>query len=97
MKGKLEQTDEEQDKKYSALDAGLARLQRKLREGSTLDTGERGSNRVSALAEELFAGRRDATDDTSSARSSEMGHPKKKNSIGKKQHSIHTFQDFGTL
>ena len=41
-------------RKYSDIDSNLAKLQRKLREGSALETGERGSNRVSALAEELF-------------------------------------------
>merc|ERR1712026_465273 len=76
------------------MDANLAKLQRKLRDGSALETGERGSNRVSALAEELFAGgsstglgssrsKIDITDD-SSARSSEMtGQSRKKSSIGK--------------
>ena len=83
MKGKLENSEDSRDKKYNAIDTGLARLQRKLREGSALETGERGSNRVSALAEELFADKRDVTDDNST-RSSEVGHhPRKKSSIGK--------------
>ena len=58
MKGKLESgtaTNEcESGDKYSELDSNLARLQRRLREGSALDTGQRGSNKVSALAEGLF-------------------------------------------
>lgn len=95
MKGKLENAEDEKEKKYSALDAGLAKLQRKLREGSTLETGERGSNRVSALAEELFSSssqcsrQRDITDD-SSARSSEIGMTRqKKSSIGSSSENCH--------
>ena len=42
MKGKLENTEDEREKKYSAMDANLAKLQRKLRDGSALETGERG-------------------------------------------------------
>ena len=87
MKGKLEQAEDEKDKKYSAVDAGLAKLQRKLREGSTLETGERGSNRVSALAEELFS-QKDITDDSSN-RSSEMNQPRKKSSIGNSSENCH--------
>ena len=91
MKGKLESNPDETGKKYSAIDQGLAKLQRKLRDGSTLETGERGSNRVSALAEELFS--KDITDDTSSARSSEMaGGPRKKSSIGQSSECCHFCQ-----
>ena len=42
MKGKLENAEDEREKKYSAMDANLAKLQRKLRDGSALETGERG-------------------------------------------------------
>ena len=54
MKGKLEQGEDGGKKPPSDMDTSLARLQRKLREGSTLETGQRGQNRVSALAEGLF-------------------------------------------
>ena len=55
MKAKCDNGKDDKDsKKYSDIDSNLAKLQRKLREGSALETGERGSNRVSALAEELF-------------------------------------------
>ena len=57
MKAKCDNGKDAGDKdsrKYSDIDSNLAKLQRKLREGSALETGERGSNRVSALAEELF-------------------------------------------
>jgi hypothetical protein len=56
MKGKLENGEEVPagSKKYADIDSSLARLQKKLREGSALETGQRGSNRVSALAGELF-------------------------------------------
>ena len=70
----------------TAIDAGLAKLQKKLREGSTMETGERGSNRVSALAEELFASRKaDTTDDNSNTSKSvePAAPPKKKSSFGK--------------
>ena len=53
MKGKLEKDDEttsERDsstsRQLSDIDASLARLQRKLREGSVLETGQRGANKV---------------------------------------------------
>ena len=54
MKGKLEKEDEittsERDsstsRQLSDIDASLARLQRKLREGSALETGQRGANKV---------------------------------------------------
>jgi hypothetical protein len=60
MKGKLESDEIDTNKttektKFKAIDQGLAKLQRKLREGSALDTGERGSNRVSALADGVFS------------------------------------------
>ena len=56
MKGKLENGEEipQGSKKYADIDSSLARLQKKLREGSAMETGQRGSNRVSALAGELF-------------------------------------------
>ena len=55
MKGKLENGEEGTgSKKYADIDSSLARLQKKLREGSSLETGQRGSNRVSALAGEIF-------------------------------------------
>eukprot|EP00092_Neocalanus_flemingeri_P024414 GFUD01026470.1.p1 GENE.GFUD01026470.1~~GFUD01026470.1.p1 ORF type:complete len:1877 (-),score=478.06 GFUD01026470.1:313-5943(-) len=50
VKGNLEQVE---DKKQNDIDASLAKLQKKLREGSTLETGERGANKVSALVGEL--------------------------------------------
>ena len=75
MKGKLESSEENQkNERFSAIDAGLAKLQKKLREGSTMETGERGSNRVSALAEELFA-KKDTTDDNSNSKSVEQPVP----------------------
>ena len=55
MKGKLEREEEnttsERDSSTSRqltsdIDASLARLQRKLREGSALETGQRGANKV---------------------------------------------------
>jgi len=55
MKGKLDRgKKEDSDGRFADVDASLARLQRKLREGSALETGQRGANRVSALAEGLF-------------------------------------------
>ena len=64
MKGKLERTAskeeakgaaEEDDDKYREIDASLQRLQRRLDEGgAALDAGERGANRVAAIAEELI-------------------------------------------
>merc|ERR1711872_104326 len=50
VKGSIEQVE---DKKQNEIDASLAKLQKKLREGSTLETGERGANKVSALVGEL--------------------------------------------
>jgi len=50
VKGNIEQVE---DKKQNDIDASLAKLQKKLREGSTLETGERGANKVSALVGEL--------------------------------------------
>ena len=35
------------ERKYSDVDATLAKIQTKLREGSALDIGQRGSNKVS--------------------------------------------------
>ena len=40
--------------KYAEVDASLDKLQKKLREGSALETGQRGSNKVSALAAGLL-------------------------------------------
>lgn len=63
MKGKLENGEEAAgSKKFAELDSSLARLQRKLREGSALEAGQRGSNRVSALAGELFDSSRKSDD-----------------------------------
>ena len=78
----------------TAIDAGLAKLQKKLREGSTMETGERGSNRVSALAEELFASRKaDTTDDNSNTSKSvePAAPPKKKSSFGKNVNFLKLF------
>ena len=86
MKGKLESADENQkNEKFTAIDAGLAKLQKKLREGSTMETGERGQNRVSALAEELFAAnKKDSVDcDISGNSKSVEASAKKKSSFGK--------------
>ena len=51
VKSNLE--DVEQNGKQNDIDASLAKLQKKLREGSALETGERGANKVSALVGEL--------------------------------------------
>jgi len=51
VKSNLE--DVEQSGKQNDIDASLAKLQKKLREGSALETGERGANKVSALVEGL--------------------------------------------
>ncbi|KAK7067265.1 [F-actin]-monooxygenase mical3 [Halocaridina rubra] len=45
--------DEETIAKYKDIDASLKRLEMKLREGSTLETGRRGQNKVSNLASQL--------------------------------------------
>lgn len=45
--------DEETIAKYRDIDASLKRLEMKLREGSTLETGLRGQNKVSNLASQL--------------------------------------------
>ena len=64
MKGKLENGEEAVasagagSKKFAEIDSSLARLQMKLKEGNALETGQRGSNRVSALAGELFESRK---------------------------------------
>ena len=82
MKAKCDNgSGDQRDKKYSAIDSGLAKLQRKLRDGSALETGERGSNRVSALAEELFATTKDEIDDNSVSQSRKSSKSSKK-SIG---------------
>ena len=95
MKGKLESSEEAQNRSsITAIDAGLAKLQKKLREGSTMETGERGSNRVSALAEELFASRKaDTTDDNSNTSKSvePAAPPKKKSSFGKNVNFLKLF------
>lgn len=39
--------------RYAEVDMTLQRLEHKLKEGSTLDTGQRGSNKVSAMAEQF--------------------------------------------
>ncbi len=69
MKGKLENGEEPPgSKKYADIDTSLARLQKKLREGSALETGQRGSNRVSALAGEIFDSKKmDEVESSSSA------------------------------
>ena len=51
MKGKLENAEDEREKKYSDMDANLAKLQRKLRDGSALETGERGKKKIPWLGE----------------------------------------------
>lgn len=58
MKGKLENGEEKDKKKYTDVDVSLARLQRKLHERTNLDTGHRGQNRVLALADDLFHSKR---------------------------------------
>lgn len=45
--------DEETIAKYRDIDTSLKRLEMKLREGSTLETGMRGQNKVSNLASQL--------------------------------------------
>ncbi|MCL4126257.1 UNVERIFIED_CONTAM: hypothetical protein GTU68_006289, partial [Idotea baltica] len=45
--------DEDRIAKFLDIDASLKRLERKLREGSTLETGLRGHNKVSDLANQL--------------------------------------------
>ena len=39
--------------KFVDLERGMKQLERKLKEGSALDTGQRGSNKVSAMAQQL--------------------------------------------
>ena len=59
-----------------------------------METGERGSNRVSALAEELFASRKaDTTDDNSNTSKSvePAAPPKKKSSFGKNVNFLKLF------
>ena len=41
------------NEKYADLERGMKQLERKLKEGSVLDTGNRGSNKVSAMAQQL--------------------------------------------
>ncbi|XP_046461046.1 F-actin-monooxygenase MICAL3-like isoform X11 [Daphnia pulex] len=41
------------NEKYVNLERGMKQLERKLKEGSVLDTGHRGSNKVSAMAQQL--------------------------------------------
>jgi len=45
--------DAETATRYAEVDVTLKRLEQKLKEGSTLDTGQRGSNKVSAMAEQF--------------------------------------------
>ncbi|CAG0904350.1 unnamed protein product, partial [Cyprideis torosa] len=44
---------EKEEQKFGGLDSSLKRLERKLREGSSLEAGERGANKVSKMANEL--------------------------------------------
>ncbi|KAB7497498.1 Protein-methionine sulfoxide oxidase MICAL3 [Armadillidium nasatum] len=60
--------DEERIAKYLDIDASLKRLERKLREGSTLETGLRGHNKVSNLANQLSS-KLVRKDDNSSSKS----------------------------
>lgn len=39
--------------RYAEVDLTLKKLEQKLKEGSSLDTGQRGSNKVSAMAEQF--------------------------------------------
>ncbi|QQP50151.1 Putative LOC100168266, partial [Caligus rogercresseyi] len=86
MKDKLENKEggggrsKERRKKLTDIDNSLARLQKKLREGSTLETGTRGRNKVSALASELFA-KSSKKDDNANAEASLPEKTTKKNSF----------------
>ena len=44
---------EARNEKFADLDRGVKQLERKLKEGSVLDTGNRGNNKVSAMAQQL--------------------------------------------
>ena len=46
MKSKLEKMEDAGKKGSHPIDVSLAKLQKKLREGSTMETGERGANKV---------------------------------------------------
>ena len=45
--------DQETASRYAEVDVTLKRLEQKLKEGSALETGQRGSNKVSAMAEQF--------------------------------------------
>ena len=44
---------EAHNEKFAELERGMKQLERKLKEGSVLDTGNRGNNKVSAMAQQL--------------------------------------------
>lgn len=50
--------DQETASRYAEVDLTLKRLEQKLKDGSALETGQRGSNKVSAMAEQ-FAPKQD--------------------------------------
>lgn len=45
--------DEESAARYAEIDVTLKRLEKKMKEGSALEMGQRGSNKVSAMAEQF--------------------------------------------
>lgn len=53
MKKKLIDRDDTSDTKFTAVDNSLKRLEQKLRNGTALEQGQRGANKVSAMAAHL--------------------------------------------
>lgn len=49
-RSKITDNADKPDEKYHMIDSSLKQLDMKLKEGSALETGERGRNKVSALA-----------------------------------------------
>lgn len=45
--------DQETASRYAEVDMSLKKLEQKLKDGSTLEIGQRGSNKVSAMAEQF--------------------------------------------
>lgn len=53
VKKKLIDRDSQNDAKYTQIDTTLKQLEQKLRNGTALEQGQRGANKVSAMAAQL--------------------------------------------
>ncbi|GAB6029662.1 hypothetical protein CHUAL_014161 [Chamberlinius hualienensis] len=57
MDSKTKCEDEDEPVKYTDFDLNLKMLDKKLKEGNNLETGQRGMNKVSAMAEQILGGK----------------------------------------